>query len=229
MTTAPRNNNRKTVIIIIVVALLALLACACILAIGMGWYLTSSDSETEALNIKIKLTQQAMNQITTPIQPGITPQAGSITQGSSGSDACLTGVFPGKTTRDEVLGLWGTPLSEQQEGNYNTLFYQSPIKGQPNTVYLENQVVTYVSVVRGGGQPESWAEVKAKYGEPEHQAFTTYIQDSRYFGYPAQGLAFVADETLDMAYIQDCFVPLTLDEYLTKWGSNLLTEDPFTQ
>jgi hypothetical protein len=229
MTTGRRNNNRKTMIMVIVVVLLVLLACGCIAAIGISWYWMSSDTDTQALYDSIALTQQARSTNTTPIPPGMTPQSGVSSNETGGSDACLTGVFPGKTTRDEVINLWGTPLGEEQEWTFNTLFYQSPLKGQYNTVYLENQVVSYISIVLSGDSPKSWLEVKAKFGEPAHTAYTTYIQGSRYYGYPTLGIAFIADQRLDYVYIQDCFVPMTLEEYITSRANSLPTEDPFNK
>lgn len=154
----------------------------------------------------------------TPTQPG-----------GGGDAACLPGIFPGTTTRDEVVALLGDPLAVEPEGGIETLLYASPLRGQFNSIALQNQVVALVSIVLGEDNPQAWSDVKAQYGEPAHTAFSNYLQWSMTYVYPDRGLAFVADEGLDAVFIRDCFVPMSLEDYMNTWGKSLPAEDPFTK
>jgi len=146
---------------------------------------------------------------------------------STASAECIKGIFPGKTTKDEVMTLFGYPLAAQQEGDLEILQYASSMYGQSNSVTVQSGVVALVSVVQGEDQPLEWSTVKAQFGEPTHTAYSNYLQGSMTFGFPAQGRAFIADENLDVVFIQQCFVPMSLENYMLVYGNFLPLEDPF--
>lgn len=145
------------------------------------------------------------------------------------SDSCLKGIFPGKTTRIEVLTLLGNPLGMKQVGGQETMFYVSAIYGQLNSIVVQNDVVTLVSAVQAEGSIPIWSEVKAQFGEPAHTAYTNYSEGSMIFAFPERGLSFIADETMDVVFIQKCFIPMSLDNYMLAYGNFLPTEDPFNK
>jgi len=122
--------------------------------------------------------------------------------------------------------LWGDPVATQQEGSYEALKYASPLKGQNNTVYLLNQVVDWVNIVLAEDNPLTWSAVKAQYGEPAYTAYSDYLQGSRNYAFPEQGLNFIADDELDIVFIQECFVPMSLEDYGNAYGIFLPQEDP---
>ena len=153
-----------------------------------------------------------------PTQPGGAAQA-----------ACLAGIFPGTTTRDEVVALLGEPVAVEPEGDLETLLYASPLRGRFNSIVVQNRVVALVSMMVGEDNPLAWSAVKAQYGEPVHTAYSNYLQGSMTYIYPDQGLAFVASEAPDVVFIRECFVPMTLEDYMNTWGSSLPAEDPFTR
>jgi hypothetical protein len=146
---------------------------------------------------------------------------------SNSSDSCLKGIFPGKTARIEVLALLGNPLTTQPAGGQETMFYASAIYGQLNSIVVQNEVVTLVSVVQGEDNLLKWSEIKTQYGEPAHTAYTNYSEGSMIFAFPERGLSFIADETMDVVFIRQCFIPMSLDNYMLAYGNFLPAEDPF--
>lgn len=159
---------------------------------------------------------------------GSGPGTPSPTQPGSGAlAACLAGIFPGATTRDALVALLGEPLAVEPEGNLETLLYASPLGGQFNSIVIQNQVVGLVSIMVSEDNPLAWSAVKAQYGEPVHTAYSNYLQGSMTYIYPDQGLAFVASQGPDVVFIQECFVPMALEDYMNTWGSSLPAEDPF--
>jgi len=77
--------------------------------------------------------------------------------------------------------------------------------------------------------PLAWSAIKAQYGEPAKTTYSNYLQWSMTYIYPDRGLAFVAAEGPDVVFIQECFIPMTLDEYMNTWGKLLPAENPFTE
>ncbi len=142
---------------------------------------------------------------------------------------CFDGMVPGITSKAEAIALLGDPVAAQQEGRYESLQYASPLQGQYHTIYMTDQVVDWVSIVRAEDNPLAWSAVVAQYGGPAHTAYSTYLRGSRNFAYPDQGLNFVADEALDLVYIQECFVPRSLEDYRKTYGDFLLQEDPYSR
>jgi len=151
----------------------------------------------------------------------------STQPGSGALAACLAGIFPGTTTRDEVVALLGEPLAVEPEGDLENMLYASPLRAQFNSIVIQNQVVALVSIMVGEDNPLSWSAVKAQYGEPAHTAYSNYLQWSMTYIYPDRGLAFVAAQGPDVVFIQECFVPMTLEDYMNTWGKSLPAENPF--
>jgi hypothetical protein len=129
----------------------------------------------------------------------------------------------------EVDALLGPPAAVQQDGDYEARQYASPLPGQYTTVTFQNQVVDWVSVVLAEDGLLTWSDVKKQYGEPAHTAFSDYLQGSQNFAFPEQGLNFVADAELDFVFIQECFTPMSRDDYQKTYGDFLPQEDPFTK
>jgi len=151
----------------------------------------------------------------------------STQPGSGGQAACLAGIFPGTTTRDEVVALLGEPVAVESEGDLETLLYASLLRGKFNSIVVQNQVVALVSMMVGEDNPLAWSAVKAQYGEPAHTAYSNYLQWSMTYIYPDQGLAFVASQGPDVVFIRECFVPMALEDYMNTWGKSLPVEDPY--
>jgi hypothetical protein len=164
--------------------------------------------------------------------PGVTVIGASTTKpavGGPSGTACLEGIQPGKTTKNEVVSLLGNPLATVQDGGFETLQYASAVYGQANSIAMWNGVVALVSVVQAGDKPLAWSEVKAQLGEPAFRAYTHYQQGSMTYAYPDRGRAYIADETMDVVFIQQCFAPISLADYMTAYGNSMPTEDPFIE
>ena len=152
----------------------------------------------------------------------------SPTQPGSGAQAaCLAGIFPGTTTRDEVVALLGEPLGVEPEGDLETLLYASSLRAHFNSIVIQNQVVALVSMMVGEDNPLAWSAIKAQYGEPAQTTYSNYLQGSMTYIYPDQGLSFVAAQESDVVFIRECFVPMALEDYMNTWGSSLPVEDPY--
>jgi hypothetical protein len=177
-------------------------------------------------------TQETEMQVEIPTLEA-TAQPMSPTQSSTSVDNnqanCLAGVIPGQTNRDEVITILGEPDATRQEGNYEALQYPTHLIGQYHTVYLQNQVVEWVSTVLTEDNPLTWSAVRAQYGEPAHTAYSDYLEGSRNLAFPEQGLNFIADPELDIVFVQECFVPMSLADYMQAYGDFLPQENPFTK
>ena len=162
--------------------------------------------------------------------PGVMAARTPAPAGSAESvAACLEGILPGKTTKNEVVSLLGYPLATEQEQGIEIIQYASAIYGQYNSIDSKNQVVTRATVVQAADKPLRWSEIKAQLGEPAFRAYTNYQQGSMTYAYPDRGRAYIADETMDVVFIQQCFVPMSVADYMTAYGNSMPTEDPFIE
>lgn len=140
---------------------------------------------------------------------------------------CYPGIIPDRSTRAEVLGLLGQPVHNEREGVTERLFYSSPISSQNNIIELEDDLVSYISIVFADAQIPRLSEVQAKLGQPEHTAYSTYLRGTRTYLYPGQGLLLIADPLMDIVFIQECFQPQALNDFLSRYGADLPEEDPY--
>lgn len=147
----------------------------------------------------------------------------------SQSQDCLARIKPGKATRAETISLLGEPAGIEDYNGLEVLYYNASIGGQFNSVVLQNGTVVKVSVILGEKDANEWSAIKEEYGDPEHIAFSYYLQNSMTYIYAKRGLAFVADEMSDVIFIRECFESMKLDEYLETWGTELPNEDPFIE
>jgi hypothetical protein len=189
---------------------------------------SSPDAENQPANPTLESAAQAENQTLEATAETMQPAQSSPSENNNQAN-CLAGVIPGETNRAAVITIWGEPDGTQQEGNYEALLYKSHLVGQYHTISLQNQVVEWVSVVLAEDNPLAWSGVKAQYGEPAHTAYSAYLAGSLNFAYPEQGLSFIANPDLDTVFIQECFVPMSLEGYLSAYGDFLPQDDPFTK
>lgn len=146
----------------------------------------------------------------------------------AGPIVCYQGITPGQTTKAEVTALLGEPIKTLMDGAYEIMQYPSPLPVIPNSIVLLDQEVALITMVEEDGAL-AWSAVKAQYGESAYKAYSNFQEGSRTVVYPENGLAFVIDESFDAVLLKQCFAPLPLDAYLTLWGKDLPTEDPFTK
>lgn len=194
-------NNRKFFRLMVLVILMAIL-CAC------KFPLPSKENKEESTNISNEPTERPM--------PAI-------------NNDCLQGIQPGKTTKSEVTSLLGAPLDVLSGSGFEILYYPSSIKVLLNSITIENDIVSLVSVNMSEAEAPAWSTILAQLGVPDHQTYSYFQQGAMTYIYAQKGLSFVANERIDLVLIQDCFVPTSLDHYMARWGTELPTDNPFTK
>jgi hypothetical protein len=142
---------------------------------------------------------------------------------------CYDGITLGQTSREDVIALLGNPERTEQNGGVEILLYPSLHPGQFNIIFIQDQVVVLIDMLLGDEDAPAFSEIKSIYGEPSHIAYTTFMQGSMSYIYPDAGRAFIADENADIVFTKQCFLPMSLEDYLNTWGKDLPTENPFTQ
>ena len=140
---------------------------------------------------------------------------------------CYKGITPGQTKKADVVALLGDPTRTELDGSNEILLYPSPHPMQFNTIVFQDQIVVLIDVIMGDEDALAFSEIKVLYGEPGQITYTNYIQGSMVYIYPDKGQAFIADENADIVYTKQCFLPMSLEDYLNTWGKDLPTEDPF--
>ncbi len=78
-----------------------------------------------------------------------------------------------------LLGLLGQPVHSEREGIIERLFYSLSISGQNNIIEIENDLVSYISIVFADEHIPRLSDVQAKLGQPEYTTFSTYMRGSR--------------------------------------------------
>jgi hypothetical protein len=145
----------------------------------------------------------------------------------AGEVVCYKGITPGDTKKADVLALLGDPSSTEQEGANEILLYPSSFPRMFNTIIINNQVVVLVDVLVDPVNAMTFSAIKASYGEPGYVTYSTYLDGSMTYIYPDKGRAFIADEDIDMIFTKQCFLPMSLEDYLQTWGKGLPTDNPF--
>jgi hypothetical protein len=140
---------------------------------------------------------------------------------------CRKGITPGQTTKAEVLALLGNPARTEQDGTNEILLYPSPYPRQFDTIIVQDQTVVFMDVIIGDEDALAYSAIQALYGEPGHSTYSTYLQGSMNYIYPDKGRAFIADENADIVFTKQCFISMSLEDYLNTWGKNLPTKNPF--
>jgi len=192
-------NNRKLFTLMVLVILMAIL-CAC------KFPQPSGDNKEEGTNISNEPTSTSIPVI---------------------HSECMEGIQPGKTTKPEVIELLGAPLDILSGSGFEILYYPSSIKVLLNSITIENDIVSLVSVNMSEAEAPAWSTILTQLGEPDHQTYSFFQQGAMTYIYAQKGLSFVANERIDLVFIQDCFVPSSLDYYMARWGTELPAENPY--
>ncbi|MCB2209866.1 hypothetical protein KQH62_03125 [bacterium] len=143
--------------------------------------------------------------------------------------ACISGILPGISSSDDVINQFGEPTSRfAEEENTETFEYPSSLESIPNSFVIQNDTVILIG--RSLEENElSLADLVSRYGEPEQSVYSYFMQGSMTYLYPQTGLAAVVNEGDDSVLWMQCFIPMTLQDYLNSWGSELPMDDPFVR
>lgn len=202
MRTASRNNISKLLLLAILLVALLLSACGTV------------------------APQQPVASQVTPTTAG---QEQVPQQEPVKADACLPGIIPGQSTRDDVIASLGDPESVEvfDENGDETLTFAAVDQAFPISVLVKNGVVALIGM-SVDEQALSLTEVLATYGEPESTTFSNFMMHAMTYLYPTAGVAFVVLPDSDLVFYQQCVPSTTLDEYMATWGANLPLENPYT-
>jgi hypothetical protein len=150
------------------------------------------------------------------------------TQPAFPADACFTDILPGSTSRDDVVRLLGEPTTTYSEDTKENLGYPSFIAGMDDFLVIENNLLVLASKLMEPAEM-SLTRLKELLGEPEKITYSNFMMGTQTYLYPQQGLTFIVETESDQVLFQECSVPMSLDDYMTKWGAELPLEDPFTE
>lgn len=139
-----------------------------------------------------------------------------------------TGLKPGVATEAEVVATLGNPLKKQEEELGTLLFYQSDLAVFPNTVVLDKDgVVSSMFVQVPLEKPLKFSDWKRKYGSFDKEMSNSYLEFSRTYIFPRQGVAVVANADFDRIYAIHYFSPTSLTNYLAQWRDYFFEENPY--
>jgi len=141
---------------------------------------------------------------------------------------CYPGIFVGQTSHDDVLSTLGQPLDDFMDEDVNIVMYTSEIPYFFNSLLLKNDQVALINVSRvDEANPLTLSRVKSLFGEPEQITFSEFEMGSHTYIYATRGVSFIVNSSLDLVFYQQCFLSMSLDEYMNSWGQELPLEDPF--
>ena len=130
----------------------------------------------------------------------------------------------GETTINEVKQL--PEIKNQQVKGNQTEFSFNSGRYNDNKIITENGLVIFKNIITV--DPETWQHPPLSsylkvYGQPEaeYTGSNTYGSRFKTYLYPSKGLAFIGNPGPDELYEIQVFEPLTLDQYLNKWGSDI--------
>lgn len=129
------------------------------------------------------------------------------------------GILPGKSTREEVEALRGSPKVIRKYGEYESLHYST--SGLEYFLLKEGVVQTITSELYANSSRKGFSGFKEL-----NQRFSNAVVITPTFGsstwvLPEFGLAFSVYGTYQF------FVPMSVEEYKSLWGSYPLGKDPF--
>jgi len=140
---------------------------------------------------------------------------------------CLPGVIPGKTTRAEITQLMGEPATtELAEDGTEFLYYKSAVEEVPDFIQIRQDVAEVVSALNRDAQV-NLASITEKFGEPEQITYSYFSQGAYTYLYPQKGFALIGEPEGGQVYWLECFISMTLEDYLAGLGSSLPSENPY--
>lgn len=171
---------------------------------------------------------------TTPPAAGPTPRAAPTptavppTPFVVPADACFAGIIPGQTTVEQLISAFGQPALAIEKDGLQTLGYPSFIPNQYNVFVIADGRVTLIGM-QLDPSVFTLSQLTNLIGQPDMVTYSMYLQGTRTYLYPQQGLAFIVEPEADLVFYQECIVPMSLEQYLASWGAELPMENPFNE
>lgn len=132
-------------------------------------------------------------------------------------------IIPGKTSLERINELLGKPLNSTISGELNVSSYKSTNQYRNHKVYSKEGLAELVveEVINGS---KTSNDIRKIYGiAPEMLYEKTLSSVFNLYIYPSNGIAYLGHEDggiLEIWY----FVPTTIDDFITKWGSDYSKE-----
>lgn len=144
---------------------------------------------------------------------------------------CYPEIVVGITTNDEVINLLGSPVRQFHDDSYDmdVWLYPSDNGLIPNAVFLQNDLVQYLSGKFGEEHELTLTSLVEKLGEPSQKMYSNYAEGTMMYIYPDLGAGYLVNEKNQGVLFEYLFVPMMMDEYLRLWGKDLSLEDPYTR
>jgi len=149
-------------------------------------------------------------------EPGI-PPTGSL---------CNPLVTPGVTTRSELIGLLGEPMAVTTSMEGETLTVPSAVEEIPDTYIISEGVVTVISQLTRNDQV-TVDSLRIAYGEPELITYSYFSQGTATYLYPSNGFTAIVEPQQGFVFFLECFVPESLESYMSGRGNSLPQENPY--
>ncbi len=131
----------------------------------------------------------------------------------------LNKLFPGKSTKDDVLRINGVPLSTTTNGNETTLYYPTPNRDFQNIVVLKNNVEFYSIENIFDSYRGTYENFQTAYGTPDLTLYNTSEDPFIWQIFLNQGLG-VKTNNKDIIKIL-YFIPQTEEEFLLTLAKKL--------
>lgn len=125
----------------------------------------------------------------------------------------LNKLFPGKSTKDDVLKINGAPLSTTTNGDETTLYYPTPSKEFKNIVVLKNNVEFYSIENIFNSYRGTYENFQTAYGKPDLTLYNTNEDPYLWQIFLNQGLGVETNKKDIMKILY--FIPQTEEGFLS--------------
>lgn len=159
-------------------------------------------------------------------QPGVSPTPFPVPSDASKDYSNLNKLIPGKSTREDVEKINGSPTNVSVFGDRTYLYYRTPLNRFLNTVLIINNKVVYSYENVFGVYRGTLSNFINSYGQAPLKMYT---RDEPYTWsiYPDKGIGVESDGSGDILVVI-YFVPTTKESFIKNLAPELklLTEQP---
>ena len=142
-------------------------------------------------------------------------------------DISFKSLIPGKSTKNEIVEILGTPKKESVSGNNNTLLeYDSDSAVYNNQITLSGDVVDIIKEVVTLKNPKYAQDIKKVRGDPKYFLYgsDSYAGFNLYI-YPEDGIAYLGNPhtglLLEIWYFPSTTFDLFKEKYATDYSETL--------
>ncbi len=131
------------------------------------------------------------------------------------------GIKPGVTTKDQVVSILGQPKQDIKMPFSRGMVYDSGLVGLPNIVIYDEttgKVEGTLIEVTDQNEARKYYQEKQGLGKPEKIMYSSYSGFSKIVIFPQKGITYSANDVTKMVDGIQLYVPITLADYLSKYG-----------